>query len=619
MAQELSLPESVPYGDSGDEYPVTYGFNVDATAFETTVEKEGGLDVQIGVQGIHPDITGQQTDEETLYWEIDTEGLDDLRKRLVEWWALRDAVETRNPPPAVERDLDQRAETVRSKVVSAMTSGTYTVKDRADIRSLPKAVQEAVSVTYPDDFHPMMLQVNADQLHELGELDSEDTLPAWAQTIQVPSVDQTTERGSQSIQNNVLVLTGRQLKDEDDGLNLETILDSIVEKKPYYDDVRPALRAILWGFCRQGRLLPIDEGGNTLENETVLQTERSATTRLKLLEVENIGNILEEHDFKETTETVSEGLINLQQANERLRSKISGLQEDVRIVIDTDVHAPAVVSLLESFESELDERVNATTHRLAVVKSQGEGLPDAIRETADIQNWFGDVSDTWNRRLSNIYNWDAQLTVGDSRFEWLDQPAHAAMDDRRETIAIFSGEWWTSDEWGTLVEKLGTSPTDELERAWVEFGDDQDLDELVERIRSHPWIVSATELDTFSGDVHRTFERRYITPLRQLEQWHVTIEEAISALQDGDSEEALHAADEVAPIDPLSDTLDADLSELESRLDHLSSVVGDRTPGDVDQIGVMPGDRQQLDRQLEQLVEQDDLDIEATDSGVIVR
>jgi hypothetical protein len=406
----------------------------------------------------------------------------------------------------------------------------------------------------------MMLQVNADRLQELGELDSEDPLPGWAQTIQVPSADQTAGRGSQSIQNNVLVLTGRQLKEEDDGLNLETILDGIVDEKPYYDDVRPALRAILWGFCRQGRLLPIDEDGNTLENETVLQTERAARTRLKLLEVENIGNLLEEHGFKETTETVSEGLINLQQANERLRSKISGLQEDVRIVVDTDIHAPAVVSLLESFESELDDRVNAITDRLAVVKSQGEDLPDAIRETAEIQNWFDDVSDTWNRRLTNVYDWDAQLTVGDDRFEWLDETAHATIDARRETIAGFSGEWWTSDGWGTLVEELGIDPTDELERAWEEFGDERGLDDLVEDIRSHPWIVSATELDTFSGKVHRTFERRFITPLRQLEQWNATIDEAIIALRDGDSEEALDAADKVATIDPISDTLDADLS-----------------------------------------------------------
>lgn len=619
ITQELSLPESVPYGESGDEYPVTYGFSVDGTAFETAVEEEGGLDVHIEVQGIHPDRTGQQTDEETLYWEIDAEGLDDLRKRLVEWWALRDAVETRDAPPAVNRDLDQRAETVRSKVVSAMSSGTRTVKDRADIGSLSNAVQEAVSVTYPDDFHPLMLQVNEDRLRELGELDSDDPLPAWAQPIQIPSADQTAGRGKKSIQTNVFSLTGRQLEDEDAGIALETVLDGIVEEKPYYDDVQLALRAILWGFCRQGKLLLIDEDGNTLENETVLQTERSTTTRLELLEVENIGKLLEEYGFKQTTETVADGLINLQRANDRLQSKVSGLQEDVRLVIDTDVHAPAVVSLLESFESELNDRVDATTDRLVVVKSQGEGLPDAIRETAEIQNWFDDVSDTWNRRLSNVYEWDAQLTVGDSRFEWLDEPAHAAIDARRKTITGFSGEWWTSDGWGTLVEELGADPTDELEGSWEGFGDERGLNALVERIQSHPWIVPATELDTFSGEVHRAFERRFITPLRRFEQWYETIDAAIISLLDGDSEKALDAADEVATIDSLSDTLDIDLSELEFRLDHLSSMVGDRTPDAVDQIGVIPGDRQQLDRRLERLIEQGDLDIEATDSGVIVR
>jgi len=85
ITQDLSLPESVPYGDSGDEYPVMYGFGLDGTGFETTVDVEGGLDVPIEVQGVRPDHTSENSDEETLYWSIDTDGLDDLRKHLVKW------------------------------------------------------------------------------------------------------------------------------------------------------------------------------------------------------------------------------------------------------------------------------------------------------------------------------------------------------------------------------------------------------------------------------------------------------------------------------------------------------------------------------------------------------
>jgi len=80
ITQDLSLPESVPYDDSGDEYPVTYGFALTALTFETTVDADGGLDVTIEVHGVRPDHTSESDAEETLYWSIDTDGLDDLRK-----------------------------------------------------------------------------------------------------------------------------------------------------------------------------------------------------------------------------------------------------------------------------------------------------------------------------------------------------------------------------------------------------------------------------------------------------------------------------------------------------------------------------------------------------------
>jgi hypothetical protein len=61
------------------------------------------------------------------------------------------------------------------------------------------------------------------------------------------------------------------------------------------------------------------------------------------------------------------------------------------------------------------------------------------------------------------------------------------------------------------------------------------------------------------------------------------------------------------------------VDELASRLDRLTAIVGDRTPDEVDQIGVLPEDRQSIDRHLERLVENRELDIDMTDSGVIIR
>jgi hypothetical protein len=617
ITQDLSLPDSVPYGESSDEYPVSYHFALDGATFATSIESEGGLDIDIAIRGIHPNADADQTDEDTLYWDIDTDGLQDLRKRLVEWWALRDAIATRDAPPAVERDLEQRASAVRSKLTSVMTSGSYSVKDRTEINSLSQAVQVAVDVAYPDDFHPMMLQVDESRLRELRELDSDAPLPSWARTIQVPSSNQTESQGKQTIQRNVLSLTGRQLKNRDEGLNMNTVLDGIVEEKPFYDEARPALCAIIWGFCRDGRLVPVDEDGNTLADEAVLDLDSLSTTRLKLLPKKPLGKMLEAGGFKETTETVADGLIDLQNANRQIRSKLTGLQEDVALVVDTDVRTDEVTNLLNRFTDELSERIEAVDIRLETVKSQDDGLEDVIDETNETQEWVEEVTDVWNRRLSTLQRLDAVLLIGTRTFEWVDEDAQASITARSSTVSSFDGEWWTTDGWSTFSEELVPGVAPELERSWETFVDERGLRELVARIEEHPWVLPAPDLP---AGVHVAFEGEYITPMRHLQQWYDTVENAITTLTgDTDTDEIVAVTDDLAQLAPLGKAIEYDPVELDARLDELSSIVGDRTPDDVDQIGIVPDDRQQLDRRLERLVEQRALEIEDADEGVIIR
>ncbi|WP_423751509.1 hypothetical protein [Salinirarus marinus] len=617
ITQALSLPESVPYGESGDEYPVSYHFELDGTTFETSIESEGGLDIDVAIHGVRPDTTSEQTDEDTLYWEIDTDGLQDLRKRLVEWWALRDAIATRDAPPAVERDLEKRASAVRSKLTSAMMSGSYTVKDRTDIGGLSKAIQATVDVAFPDDFHPMMLQVDESRLRELRELDSDSPLPTWARTIQVPSSNQNGGQGKQTIQRNVMSLTGRQLKDRDEGLNMNTVLDGIVDKKPFYDEARPALCAIVWGFCRKGRLVPMDEDGNTLADEAVLDLDGLSTTRLKLLPRKPLGKLLEEGGFKETTETVADGLINLQAANQRIRSKLAGIREDVTLVADTDVRTDEVAGLLDAFTDELTERIDATDDRISTVKSQGDGIEGVIDETNEIREWVEEVTDVWNRRLSTLQQLDAVLTIWNRQFDWVDEDARSALESRSSAVSSFDGGWWTTDGWSTLSGELVPDLAPELDRSWNAFVDERGLRELVNRIEAHPWVLPATELP---AGVHIAFEGEYITPMRHLQQWYETIENAITALSsDVDSDVIVEVTDDVAQLERLADAVEHSPAELDGRLDELSSIVDNRTPDDIDQIGIVPDDRQKLNRRLERLVEQRELAIEETDEGVIIR
>ena len=138
----------------------------------------------------------------------------------------------------------------------------------------------------------------------------------------------------------------------------------------------------------------------------------------------------------------------------------------------------------------------------------------------------------------------------------------------------------------------------------------------MERLEEHPWVVPATELPS---SVHVAFERAYITPLRELRRWYETVDEAVTALDSDDEDTLASVADDIAGVQPRTDATEDDVDVLESRLDRLSAIVGDRTPDDVDQIGVLPDDRQGIDQRLERLVESRELDVEQADSGVIIR
>jgi hypothetical protein len=616
IIQSLSLPESVPYKQSHEEYSVSYDFAIDGTSFTSGIDADDGLGVDIAIRGIRPDKDNKNTDGKTLRWDIGTEGLDDLRERLVEWWALRDAVKTRETPPAVTHDLEQRATAVQRKLTSALSSGTFAVKGRKDISFPSKAVEKTVDVVYPDDFHPEMLKISEERLQQLRQLNSTQPLPAWADTIQVPRSDHHDNQGKQTIQRNVFSLTGRQLKGRKEGLNLNTVLDGIVEEKPFYREVKPALRAIIWGFCREGRLVPTDEDGNTLENATVLQLETRSPPRLKLLPRIDPGGILEEGGFKQTTESIADGLIRLEQTNEEIRSKLTGLREDVMLVSDTDIRTGAIAALLQALGDDLTEKIEFTNTRLQDIKSQ-ENLEDAVEQTNTTQAWLEEVVDVWNRRLPTLQRVDTVLTIGAREFAWIDADAQTAIANRATALDTFTGTWWTVDGWSTLSAELVPDLVPELERSWETFVADRDLRPVVDRSTEQQWVQDATDLP---AGVHRGFEQAYIAPARQLLHWYTTIEDAIATLAaDSNIDALVEAADEVAQLEPLTAHVGCTVSAVAAKLETLATLVGDKRPEDVDQVGIIPADRTEIETRVARLVDDKEPDVTETDEGVILR
>ena len=629
IVREISLPTSAEYGDTGEQYPVRYEFTIDGLPLETTVEAEDALDVEVAIDGLAPKAVDVDHDDDPLEWTIDANGMDDLRDSLIEWWSLRAAVGDHDLPQSVERDLSERASRVQSKVVEALKSGTFTIKDRTDIRGQTAAVDEFIEVRYPDDFHPRMLQVGEEHLQELQTLTAQDPLPGWAQQIEVATENPETHGGS--IQNNVRAFTGRQLKQSDGSLAMATILDGIVEKeKEYrkdtseiavYGNARSALCAIIWGLCRRGEFRPVDENGNSLGLDAILNLDTLTTTRLKIAEGTDVRGSLEQGGFLETTETVPDGIVRLQNANESLAGRLDSLVEDVQLVAQSDIQTQSIRDLLDSFVDALESRKQEAIDRREAVKSGDTDWQQTVKDTNDAREWYEDATEVWNLRLPSLAQLDAQLVASEQSYDWLTEECQTAGQQLREGIGDYDGEWWTHDGWDRFNDAQTTSPSldSAIEDAWNSYLEATGLDGLVDNFEAHSWIRPATEL---GSNIRPAFESEYITPLRRAATWYDDVSTAIATVVGGTTnrtaDDFVRAGETLAETESLRDTAGV-VDELRTTFEELERIVGDRSPDEITAIGVVPPDRESLDGELERISERYDLTIERTETGVIVR
>ncbi|MFA9418331.1 hypothetical protein [Natrinema sp. HArc-T2] len=621
IVRDLSLPTSAEYGDTGEQYPVRYEFSIDGIDLDTTVDAEDALDVEVAVEGISSTAADTDYDGDLLEWTIGQDGLDDLQDSLIEWWSLRDAVGDHTLPQSVERDLSDRAARVQSKLVEALKSGTFDVKDRGDqIGGMVSGVEEYLDVNYPDDFHPVMLQVSDEHLQELRGLSAQDPLPSWAQQIDVATEDPETHGGS--IQNNVRAFTGQQLKQRGGNLAMATLLDGITKKKPIYEDARPALCAIIWGLCRKGDFLPVDETGDSLELDIVIDLNKLTTTRLKIAGNGGVRGILREGGFIDSTETIPDGIVRLQSANDTLAGRLGSLVEDVRLVAETDIQTRAVRNLLESFVEELEAEQQSATDRREAVKSRDTDWEDVVEATNDAQEWYDDAGEVWSLRLPALTQIDAQLTLAQQSYDWLTEECETASQTLRESIDGYEGEWWTHDGWDRFNDAQTASPAldDAIETAWDSFQEETDVDVFVDELQEHSWIQPASE---FGSNVRPAFESKYITPLHRAASWYEDVSNAVSTVTGGTTnakaDDFIRATNALLDSEPLAVVAGSDVEELRDTFEELRTLVGDQSPTDITAIGVLPSDRESLDSELERLVERHDLSIERTEMGVIIR
>ena len=621
VVRGLSLPTSAEYGDTGVQYPVRYDFSIDSIDFDTTIEAEDALDIEVAVEGLLPAVSEVDHDGDPLEWRISEDGLDDLRDSLVEWWSLRAAVGDHTLPQSVERDLSEQAARVRSKLVETLKSGSFDVADRGDqINGLASAIREYLDVNYPDDFHPVMLQVDEEYLQELRGLSAQDPLPAWSQQIEVATEDPETHGGS--IQNNVRAFTGQQLKRRDGNLAMTTILDGITGRKPIYEDARPALCAIIWGLCRKGDFLPVDETGDSLELDSVIDLSGLTTTRLKIAGGSGVREALEAGSFIDSTETIPDGMVRLQSTNETLAGRLGSLIEDVELVAESDLQTQPVRGLLDTFVDALEDKQEAAVDRHEAVKSRDTEWQQVVEATNDAREWYDDAEEVWSLRLSALVQLDAQLTLAQQSFDWLTDECETASQTLRDSIAEYDDEWWTHDGWDRFNDARTVSPSldDAIEDAWEAFQSSTDVDAFVRELDDHLWVRPPGD---FESNVRPAFENEYITPLRRAASWYEDTSEAVTTVTGGttgtEADDFIRATDTLNDTEPLHVAAGSEIDELRTMFDELQTIVGDQTPSEVTAVGLLPSDRESLDAELKRLVERHDLSIERTETGVIVR
>ncbi|QCC47680.1 hypothetical protein [Halobellus limi] len=619
IARDLSLPTSAEYGDTGEQYPVRYEFSIDGVELESTIDADDALDVTIAVEGLSPDGAPSSPADDPLEWTIGGEGLNDLRDSLIEWWSLRAAVGDHTLPQSVERDLSERASRARSKIVEALKSGTFAVKDRTDIHGVTTAVGKYVGVRYPDDFHPVMLQIGKEHLQELRGLSAQDPLPNWARQIEVATEVPETHGGS--IQNNVRAFTGQQLKQSGGTLAMATILDGIVDRKAIYEGARPALCAIIWGLCRKGDFLPVDETGDSVELDAVIDLDELTTTRLKIASGDGVRSALEKGGYIDTTETVPDGIVRLQGANEALESRLSSLKEDVELVADSDVQTQPVRGLLESFAETLERERREASERREAVKSGDTDWAETVENTSAAQEWYEDAKEVWDLRLPALAKLDTLLVLAEQPFGWLTDDCETASQALRDGIEAFDGEWWTHDGWDRFNDARTVSPSleDTIEDSWETF-ENSGIATLVDELRAHPWLRPATE---FESNVRPAFENEYLTPLRRVTRWYDGLSEAVALVTggttDSEADDFVRATNTLVDREPLDAIATDDVTALQATFEDLCSIVGDREPSGVTAIGLLPADRDSVESELERLAERHELSIERTEAGVIIR
>jgi hypothetical protein len=634
---DLDLPTSYEWGTDGDEetaYPVGYAFQIDGTDLETgySDSEDTVFDVDVVVRGLRPDVETDRIAQDKLYWLLETEGIDELRTQLSEWWALEKATRQTNPPESVVRDRSDAANRVVDKLRSTLSNGQFTVQ-ADDLSTFPNALSEYINETYPDYFHPELARVSEAHLDELRQLDNDDALPAWAETIGVPEKSDNIGTFS-DIAFEVRRQVATEVEESEPGVDIATILSRVIDEESLFrvetsngHDPSPALLAVLWGLCQAGvfRVTTVDD--EPVELDALLSPSRHTTLTLSPNPgMDRAKDVFVDHDIIEPTETENQGYINFAERLESTGSRASGLASNSSVKADTTFETEAVNTLVERLATEAKAIEEAAAERRENVTSvDTEKLEDMIEATEDHDDILTMAETHWDERLPFLLQLEGLTRPELREVDWLGDDVHDQLQTLADEVESASEtDWWTDDGWTAFVSDLDArqSTLEALEEAWGDHQAKTAVDSLHTDLEGHSWLQQPMELPTTIRDGFRV---TYLDPLRT---FRTTVEHITTVIADLTDPEP--STNDTSSLTTTLGRLDGRLDwgalsteTVEQRREQLATVdrlVDGRAPGDLTSIGLLPDDAEALRAQFEELEEADlDLDLIDADGGVIVR
>ena len=610
----LKIPNQLPYREQrGELYSVKYTIKIDGYTFDREIGGTGqGLVVPVHIKGILGSSGNESIDE--LQCLISDENLDNLRR----WTALSEQCYQGNAPKALQNQFKEETRKLQEKLKRAIQDSQVSYKGDS-FPSLLDGIEGYVKKKYKEHFHPVMRQIRTTDLQELSNWKSGQTLPDWADKIDV-----TPETNAQ--QPPILAYVQRFFrrtlsKSRRPDYSADLLLKKAVEKEPLYEGCKSALAALLWGLCQQGVLGVFNEEKNRVSADMLLDEHEwhriqvrdigkgSGELRSQLKQVPTIDEL----------DTVDQALTKAQhfikQNIDEVTKQCAYLNADVETLLTEPVQdlLRGIASWMQRLNKDLVE-VHDALDGNGDFYSKPRVYVDKAVEANQSLGYFKEKWEHWRAYMLCL---DAYVALGSTHIREFSEPASSALQDiahKAGKIAETYADAWEMDAMGKIIKDASLVNVRAELHSWVN-DEHPSTDIFFKRLKESPWLKRRAAFDTRVGT---QFNTSYLAPLRQYRDDVGASKAILDILVD----EGATADAQARCLGRLSDLAryqrtEEELSKLQMKWNVVQQVTKGQPPSQIKAIGFWSNtDIQTLTDSLRDLTEISDPDLRDTEYGV---